>query len=201
MQTIKKIIYSLILGLSLNNATIANAQDNNKGASEFVNTNAKRVIDILNNSDKETKKVNLIALFLEVTDYEWMSKFVLGRYWSSLSAKEQKDYLDAYKNYLVSIYVPKYEEYNKQTYKIYASSSLGNDQYQVSMDIYSPGTKEPIKVDYRLKDYGKTFKIRDIVAEGISLLATQRADFSTFMSNNKIENLITSLKSKSKSKY
>ncbi|AIF81772.1 toluene tolerance transporter [endosymbiont of Acanthamoeba sp. UWC8] len=200
MRIIKHFIFIIIVSIISTHNLIANAaaDNNNKKASEFVDTNAKRVIGVLSNTDKNTKKLELIALFLEVTDYEWMAKFVLGRYWSTLSAAEQKEYTDAYKNYLVSIYVPKYEEYNKQTYNIYASTSLGNEQYQVSMNISSPSSKEAVQIEYRLKDYGSTFKIRDIVAEGVSLLATQRADFSTFLSNNNIKDLIDNLKSKSK---
>lgn len=199
MRIIKHLALLLAVSFFSAYSLIAHAADNNnKKASQFVDSNAKRVIEVLNNTDKTAKKLELIALFLEVTDYEWMAKFVLGRYWSTLSEIEQKQYTDAYKNYLVSIYVPKYEEYNKQTYNINASTSLGNEQYQVSMDISSPSSKEAVKIEYRLKDYSNTFKIRDIVAEGISLIATQRADFSTFLSNNNINDLIANLKSKTK---
>ncbi len=197
MRPIKYLILIAIFSLVSAAGVIANADDGSKRASDFVDSNAKKVLDILQSSDKASERINLIALFLQVMDYEWMAKFAIGRHWEKLLESEQREYLDAYKNYLVSIYVPKYEEYNKQTYRIYASNSLGNGQYQVSMNISSPNSRELIKVEYRLKDYSNNFKIRDIVAEGISLLATQRADFSAFLSNSSIQNLIASLKSKS----
>ncbi len=198
MKSLKQVITVFLLAILPLFPNLAMANENADGAAIFIDSNAKKILSVLtesntSNTDKEKK---LISLFLEATDYEWMGKFAIGKYWNTLSEVEQKQYIETYKNYLVSIYVPKYIEYNKQTYNIASSKNVGEGRYIVTMEINSSNSNAPIIVEYNLKDYGKLFKVRDILAEGISLISTQRADFTSFLANNSIESLISNLKSK-----
>lgn len=170
---------------------------NEGGAKDFINDNANRVLQILNSSS--SPKGALSNLFLEVVDTGWMGKFVLGKYWNTLNEEQRQQFQETYTNYLLSLYVPKYTAYNKNKYTIFATNELQNQIYIVSMHISMPQSNSTVKVEYRVKDLGgNNYKIRDIIAEDVSLISTQRADFSSFLSNKSVEELIADLKAKQK---
>ena len=53
-----------------------------------------------------------------------------------------------------------------------------------------------MEVDYKVKFYKNGFKIRDVIAENISMLTTQRSEFSAILANNDVDYLIGQLESK-----
>ena len=164
----------------------------------FINTNAQNVLNILKNGEsKQAEEKRLTEVFLGVVDYNWMAQFTIGKYWNKLSAEQRTQYQEVYKKYLSSIYVSKYTEYNKQTYTLTDAKKMQNDQYMVFMEISSSNMEPLVKVAYRIREYNSTFKIIDIVAENISLINTQRAEFSSFLSRHSLEDLIRDLASKS----
>ena len=57
-------------------------------------------------------------------------------------------------------------------------------------------TAPPLRIDWRLRDRGKGPKIIDIAIEGVSLLATKRADFSSTIKKGGIHGLINDLEEK-----
>ena len=110
---------------------------------------------------------------------------------------EKQDYLNAYKHYLIKTYVPRFKEYNNQSIKIVNTKDIGNGQYIVSTQITSKDSeKHTINIGYRCKQEGDNFKIRDIIGEDVSLIATQRSEFSSVIGNGGIEKLIKTLMDK-----
>lgn len=164
------------------------------GAKAFINDNSNRVLQLLNKSSSPKKELS--NLFLEVVDTTWMGQFVLGKHWNNLDTSQKEKFLKAYTNYLLSLYVPKYTSYNKNKFIIYSTNDLGKQVYIISMNITMPQSKSTVKVEYRVKDLGGYYKIRDIIAEDVSLISTQRADFSSFLSGNDIDALIADLNAK-----
>jgi phospholipid transport system substrate-binding protein len=57
----------------------------------------------------------------------------------------------------------------------------------------------PLSYDWRVRSAQADPKIVDVVVEGVSLLITQRSDFSSVISQNGIDGLIRSLKEKAAS--
>ena len=57
-------------------------------------------------------------------------------------------------------------------------------------------TAPPLRIDWRLRDRGDGPKIIDIAIEGVSLLATKRADFSSTIKKGGLHGLINDLEEK-----
>ena len=55
---------------------------------------------------------------------------------------------------------------------------------------------QPILVDYRIHKVDASFKIFDVVVEGVSLLTTQRTEFSSVLTNKGMDYLINQLAQK-----
>lgn len=95
---------------------------------------------------------------------------------------------------------PKFKKYNGQKIEIKNIKPTGDDQYIVQTDLNLDGPNSaPYNVDYRIKYVSGKFKIRDIIAEGVSMMTTQRSDFSSIVSSSGIEALRQELIKKSES--
>jgi phospholipid transport system substrate-binding protein len=51
-------------------------------------------------------------------------------------------------------------------------------------------------IEYRLKQEGESWKIYDVVIEGVSLVANYRSQFSSFLSKKSFEELLKALREK-----
>jgi len=169
-----------------------------KQVTDFVENNADKVIEIMETKeDLEKKSALLTKIFEEVMDIDWMGRFVLGSAWNSLSANVKNDYLKSYRKYLVKSYVPKFRKFNGQKFKILGVKDIGNSQYIVSCEIMEKNDAATYNVQYRIKklDSG-LFKVRDIIAEDVSLITTERSDFSSTISSDGMAKLIEQLQDK-----
>ena len=50
--------------------------------------------------------------------------------------------------------------------------------------VISPGGASPMKIDWRLVTDNGTYKISDIIIEGISMMVTQRSEFASVVQRN-----------------
>jgi phospholipid transport system substrate-binding protein len=186
--------------------------NNPEDAKTFVQSTSARVESLLKQRkpSKETEN-KLNAIFLEVADVDWIGKFVIGKYWQSLDERQKIDYLQNYKKYLLASYVPLFKNYNGQKVAIRGIKKLSDDQYVVVTEIKSADANyddydrpnpdsdqqgQSYKVEYRIKYDGGNFKMRDIVAEGVSMLATQRSEFASILNNSGYNALIEKLAEK-----
>jgi phospholipid transport system substrate-binding protein len=169
-----------------------------KEAGAFAQKTADQAVKILNSQDADASKVTKLEnLFKKTVQTEWIGRFVLGKHWRDLSEKQQKDYLKNYKDFLVKQYTTNFTEYaNGTSFEIINTRELRKNQYKVSMNIMRPSNPQPIKIDYRVRKKGGSFGIIDIVVEGISLLNTQRSEFSSVIQRKGIAHLIDQLSSK-----
>ena len=117
-------------------------------------------------------------LYLADFDGPGIARFVLGRYWHSASEQEQQEFLRLFEDYVVFVYGTRLSNFGGETFKIRGSRTDESGTI-VSTDIVSPNGDAPIKLDWRLiTDHG-SFKINDVIIEGISMLVTQRSEFAS----------------------
>lgn len=173
---------------------------NQSQAVNFINDLANRSINLIKNqnlSDKE-KESQLTDIFLSSVDTKWIGRFAMGRYWRTISPQQQNQYLNLYTKYLVGIYVPNFRSYTGNVVKVIGSKQIGENEYIVQTQLVNPRNTSDIKIDYRIiqqQGYEK-FLIFDIIAEGVSLITTQRAEVNSVMSQGGFKNLIDKLSEK-----
>lgn len=203
---INKMFNKLVIVILLVVSFSSLAQANSNEAASFINDLAARVIDIVKNdaiSDKG-KEERLNDIFLSSVDTKWIGKFALGRYWRSINSGEQKKFLDLYSKYILGLYVPNFRKYTGGTIKVISSKNINDDEYYVQTKLTDPLNSMDIDIGYRVlqnKDELEQFMILDIVAEGVSLITTQRAEISSVMSGRDFNHLIKILRSKTSKKY
>jgi phospholipid transport system substrate-binding protein len=174
------------------------ASASKEDASQFVDNLAKDALDTIGKSDlsKEEKQKRLQKLFSTHVDIDWIAKFVLGKNWRAATQEQQDRYLENYRSFLLKNYTSNFENFTDSRYEVVkAADGSKAGEYTVSMLLKRSG-QEDIAVDYRLRQDGKSFKVVDIIAEGISLITSQRSEFNSVISRNGLDYLIDELKSK-----
>lgn len=174
---------------------VCGLETDKKSPEDFILNTSTKVLALLNSkAPTHEKQKGLSHIFLEVMDVEWIGKFVLGHYWQSLNPEEKNTYLNTYKQYLAYTYVSKLKEFNNQKVVIKSVKDLGNGQYLMATEIEAPDAN--MKVEYRIKENSSGYKIRDIIAEGVSLLNTERSEFGSALNDKDIYALTEQLRAK-----
>jgi phospholipid transport system substrate-binding protein len=68
----------------------------------------------------------------------------------------------------------------------------------VSSQVARPGGGPPIRIDWRVTDYGGSYKINDVVVDGVSMAITERSEFASVIQRNggSVQDLLTMLRAK-----
>lgn len=182
----------------LSTAQAQSANASSDAALAFIDKVGSSALNTLKDSalSQAQKQAILQQLFADAVDVDYVAKFVLGRYWRSATPAQQQAYLEAYKPFLIKSYVGRLTNYSGQSYSLISSKPLPTGAV-VGMRLMSPdNSTPPVEVYYRLNKTADSFKVVDIIVEGVSLLSTQRSEFSGIVANQGIDFLTSALKKK-----
>lgn len=140
--------------------------------------------------------------FTNVMDMEWIAKFVVGNNWRTASEEQRARYAELYKNFITNVYVENYTQSNER--KIRDIQVLGiadaDDERFTTRTKLLLSTGESLSVDYMAHKKEKGYKIVDVIIEGVSLLASHRAEFGQLASGKGLDAVIAKLETLTSSK-
>jgi len=133
----------------------------------------------------EEKEQRFRKLFNENFDVPAIGRFVVGRYWRSASEAERQEFLAVFEDAMVQRFLPLLAENSSDRFQVgnVIADSRSEDMALVDSVIERP-EGEPYKVTWRLRESDGSFKILDIVAEGVSMAITYRSEYATVLKNN-----------------
>ena len=137
-------------------------------------------------------------LFDKNFDIPSISRFVLGKYWKQASLDQKKNFIKAFRNYIVKTYSSRFNEYSGEKLKLVNYKNEKNPKIFLVHTILERQDAPVIKVDWRIGKKKDRFVILDIIIEGISLAITQRSEFVSVIDQNEgsVDQLISLLKEK-----
>jgi phospholipid transport system substrate-binding protein len=164
---------------------------------KFVQAVSDTVISIIkNNSINDSQKTDqLKTMFIDTVDISWMAKFAMGKNWRSIDDNQKQKFIAIYQDFLLASYLPIFKKYTGEQILILRSENINEGQFKVYTKI-DRANQEDINVDYVLHDKNGKLQVFDIVAENVSLIATQRSDFGAIFSQSGFEGIINALQSK-----
>lgn len=195
---------SLLTGLFVlfaNASIAAPAVVNPADAVAFMNTLWARAVEVLNNkTDPAIREARFRELFHTDFDCPGIARFVLGRYWRNASPEEQQEFVKLFEDYVVFVYTARLSNFAGESLKV-RSSRRDGDGVIVSTDVIHPGNAPPMKLDWRLVTENGSYKISDIIVEGISMMTTQRSEFASVVQRNggQVRGLIAMMREKTAS--
>ena len=179
---IKKILILALFISSINSFAFASFEAEEKFVSNF----ADNAISILSNESltASQKNIQFTELVMSSIDMNLISKFVLSKYWKLATDDQKRAYQVAFKQYFISSYANKLDQYSGEKVVI-VSSNAAKKFVIVKSNIVRDGTDTlKIELDWRLLTRDGQTKIIDLSIEGISLIIAQREEFQSFLANN-----------------
>ena len=95
------IIFCFVLFLG---AKVCGASVSKVDAKAWVNDKGRELLDTFNEPNLAEKYRRLDKLFVEYVDLDYISKFVVGKYWRQMSPEQQKRYQEIFKRYALGVY-------------------------------------------------------------------------------------------------
>ena len=169
----------LVAGLAL--AATGPGRAAGSDASAFINGLVTQALQALAN--KQLANDDRTREFRDLLDHDFdmprIARFVLGRYWNEASEQERQRFQRLFEDYVVRAYAQRFSEYSGQTVKITGERAESDTSAVVQSQIVQPNGAPPAKVDWRVHKDGGTYKIVDVDVEGVSMVLTQREEFSS----------------------
>ena len=167
-------------------------------ARKFVATLADRTIQSLTaqNIDKVERRNRFRKLMLEYFAFKGIAKWVLGRYWRRASKLQREEFLKLFEDLMVIIYADRFAKYSGEKLAVGRSEIRGKNDILVHSLITRPGGLTPVAVIWRISRKDETFKIVDLMVEGLSMGLTQQKEFASVIRKNggDVEGLLSELR-------
>lgn len=127
-------------------------------------------------------------------DFSRMSRWVLGKHWRSASEGQQERFVAEFRTLLVRTYATALLEYSDQQVEYLPVKAAPREgEITVRTQIRQPGGF-PIPINYQMyRDDAGTWKVFDVVIDGISLVANYRTAFSGQIGRDGLDRLIALL--------
>ena len=152
----------------------------------FVQSTVNRASEALNNKfSKEEKITKLKAIAKETVDITGIGFYTLGSYRKNITDDQKKEYVNLFDQYFLKTFSSRLAEYSNPEIEVEAKKKLNENYTMVSSILISTEQRPEVKIDWRIytKD-PENPKIRDLIIEGLSLVRTQREEFSSIIQGN-----------------
>ena len=133
---------------------------------------------------------------LPYIDFEQSTRLAVGRAWKQATPEQQKRLVTEFRNMLVRTYANAVQVYQGQTLKVLPSRGKADPEDTVVRTQYVRAGGQPLPIEFHMRQAGKTWKVYDIVVEGVSLVMTYRSEFDAVVKQEGIDGLIKRLAQK-----
>lgn len=172
---------------------------------ELVKSTANEVLTIIK-QDKDIQAGNISKItqvaeekILPNFNFDRTSRMVLGKHWRTASPQQKEEFKKQFRDLLIRTYASALSKYQNQTIEFKPMRMQpGDKEVTVRSEIMQPGG-QPIAVDYSLEKTADSWKVYDIVIEGVSLVTNYRGQFAEEVKRSGLDGLIQKLSEKNKS--
>jgi phospholipid transport system substrate-binding protein len=169
-------------------------------AKDYIQGLSQQAIDLLTGSETtEAEKVRRFRTLLVANfDIPTIGRFVLGRYWRTASAAQQKEFVGLFEEMIVSMYKQRLNEYRGQRLRTQTAAVDGTGKYvMVQSLVFDPDKNANVSVEWRVSRSAPP-KIVDVSVEGMSMGLTQRSEFASVIERNggQFEGLLLEMRKK-----
>jgi len=152
----------------------------------FVQSTVNRASEALNNKfSKEEKIAKLKAIAKETVDITGIGFYTLGSYRKSINDEQKKEYSNLFEQYFLKSFASRLAEYSNPEIEVSSKKKLNENYTMVSSVLVATEQRPEVKIDWRV--YTKNPEnplIRDLIIEGLSLVRTQKEEFSSIIQSN-----------------
>jgi len=174
-------IFVLLLILNLNAVYAKSVEPD-----VFVQSTVNRASAILTkNISKEDKMNELKLIAKDTVDIKGIGLYTLGSFRKNLSESQKNEYSSLFENYFLKTFSSRLSEYTKPKIEVTDKKVLNKNYTIVNSVLVGTSERPEVKIDWRI--YTKNPDnplIRDLIIEGLSLVRTQKEEFSSILNSN-----------------
>ena len=128
-------------------------------------------------------------------DLSKIARIVVGKEWEKLTEPQQQQLSDVFSKLSIASYAHNFKDYSGEsfTFETEEETKLGGSVIHTVLNI--PDDK-PVKFDYMLKEKGDSWRIINIIANGVSDLALKRSEYTTILQREGFDALIAKINEK-----
>lgn len=168
-----------------------------EGAIGFVQKLGDDALDLLvrQPGDDKDRVERLRAILTGHFDLRTIGRAVLGPSWKSADETQRAAYLTTFEDYVVATYSLRVKDYSGETFEVLKETPIDERDSLVATQIVRPN-KAPLLVDYRVRASDGTYRVVDVMVEGISMLTSQRQEFAAVVQRDGVDGLISQLRAR-----
>ena len=152
----------------------------------FVQSTVNRASEALNDKfSKEEKIAKLKAIAKETVDITGIGFYTLGSYRKNITDGQKEEYKNLFEQYFLKSFASRLAEYSNPEIEVVSKEKLNQNYTMVFSILASTEQRPEVRVDWRI--YTKNPEnplIRDLIIEGLSLVRTQKEEFSSIIQSN-----------------
>jgi phospholipid transport system substrate-binding protein len=145
-------------------------------------------------SGKKVKKTRIRAIADRMFDFAELSKRTLAINWRKFTPDQQKEFISLYKDLLADTYADKITSYTDEKIVFTKEVSLSQNTAEVQSVVYRKTQEIPIY--YRVLNENGSWRVYDVVIEGVSLVNNYRSQFREILSSKPPSSLLETLRKK-----
>jgi phospholipid transport system substrate-binding protein len=167
---------------------------------ETVKGHVDKVLDVLRDpslkaeSAKKVKKDKIRAISEKMFDFTELSKRTLAQNWSKFNPEQQKEFVELYTSLLEDAYANKIMAYTDEKIVFSKEVALTEKTVEVRSTVLRKNGDVPIYYRVIMKD--GSWRVYDVVIEGVSLINNYRSQFREILANKPVESLLETLRKK-----
>ena len=129
------------------------------------------------------RRRRLVPFLERVVDVDGFARFCLGRFWTLATPAQKTEYLRLFRLVLANGVAGHLGDQQGTARVTTGRPETREDGIYVPTVVERPGNK-PNRVVWLVVPTAASFRIADVIAEGISLRITQRSDYAAFLGRN-----------------
>jgi phospholipid transport system substrate-binding protein len=167
---------------------------------ETVETGVNKVLKTLGDpafkaQSKEQQVATIGKEIDHVFDFKELSRRTLGKSWKKISADQRTEFVKLFKELLQGVYADRLLAYSDQKVIFDKEIMLKKGRAEVQSYLQTADGKK-IPLFYRLSDKSGSWKVYDIIIEGVSMVKNYRTQFRQIISKDSPEKLLEILRKK-----
>lgn len=128
-------------------------------------------------------------------DLTKIARIVVGKESEKLTEAQQQKLVDAFTRFSVASYAHNFKDYSGESFVFDSEEQTARGGVVVHSHLVVPDDK-PVKFDYMLKEKGNSWRIINIIANGVSDLALKRSEYTTILQREGFDALIAKINEK-----
>ena len=152
----------------------------------FVQSTVNRASEALNSKFSKAEKImKLKAIAKETVDITGIGFYTLGSYKKTINDDQTKEYLNLFEQYFLKSFASRLAEYSNPEIEVISKKKLNKNYTMVSSILIATEQRPEVKIDWRIYTKNpENLLIRDLIIEGLSLVRTQKEEFSSIIESN-----------------